>query len=760
MDVSVGQSLQRIVLTIAGILISVLTFSQIHLTGTVMDAETGLPVSSFKLLVGTNQYTFDNGNFDIALSSTAKQQNTITFISEGYLPLSMALGEDPSKVMTIALIPQNINIQEIVVKAFNSDKRLMDTPGSIAIITNRQLVREPSFTLAPSVNKTPGVWMQSGTMNTNRLTIRGIGTRSAYGSNKIRAYYGDIPLTNGVGETTLEDLDLEQVSDIEIVKGPASGFYGSGLGGVLLFNPAKATSTGLSQNISYGSFNTIKYTGKVDIAAANSSHSIVYSRFHSDGYRENNAMDRHNVTLSSSITKKQTTLNLLGAFIQSDAYIPSSIDWNMYQSTPRKAAANWAATRGYETYKKAFGGLSLQQALRHNWQAKISLYGQYGTNNELRPFNILQEENYYTGLRGVLEKKFTTESYELRIMAGDEFFRENYDWQTLENNDRVAGAVISDNNERRWYNNLFVLADLNLRKKMILSASMNINQTSYRYEDQFLANGDQSGEHKFPLIVSPRIAATWIAGKDLRIFSVISHGFSPPTLEETLMPGGQRNTSIQPETGWNIELGTKGKIHESLLFEFSAYYMKVKNLLVAQRVGEDEYMGINAGGTNHPGVEMKMDYRLVNRPDWNTWFRANGNITRYRFADFTDRGNDYSGNKLTGTPDILTNWMLETSHKKGFYLNLHYLTVGRMPLRDDNSIYSNAYSLANMMGGYEKSMGKLSFSLSAGIQNLLDEKYAAMVLINATATGNQLPRYYYPGMPRNYKAQVELKYRF
>lgn len=749
----------KVILSALWILVCIPVFAQSHLTGKVMDAETGLPVASFVIQTENEQYKFNNGNFDISLPPAGGRQISLTFIAEGYLTLTIPSVEDDSKAITVALIPQSINIQEIVVKAFHSDKRLMDTPGAIDIITNRQLLREPTFTLAPSVNKTPGVWMQSGTMNTNRLTIRGIGTRSAYGSNKIRAYYGDIPLTNGVGETTLEDLDLEQIADIEIIKGPASGFYGSGLGGVLLFNPAMATSTLVSQNVSYGSFNTIKYTGKVDIAAANSSHSIVYSRFHSDGYRENNDMDRHNVTLTSTTTKKLTTVNLLGAFIHSDASIPSSIDLTTYQLNPEKAAANWAAARGYESYKKAFGGISLQQALPHNLQAKVSLFGQYATNNELRPFNILQEENYYTGLRGVLEKKFTTDKYELRVMAGDEFFRENYDWQTLENNERVAGAVISDNHERRWYNNLFVLTDLNLLEKMILSASLNLNQTSYRYEDRFLVNGDLSGEHDFPVIFSPRIAATWMVNRDIRIFSVISHGFSPPTLEETLMPGGQRNTSIQPETGWNFELGTKGRINESLRYELSAYYMKVKNLLVAQRMGEDEYMGINAGGTNHPGIEMKLDYRLVNRPDWSTWLKVNGSMTRYRFADFTDRGNDYSGNKLTGTPDISTNCMLETTHKKGFYLNLHFLTMGRIPMRDDNSIYSDAYSLANVLGGYEKRIGKLSISLSAGIQNLLDENYASMILINATAMGNQLPRYYYPGLPRNYKAQVGLKYR-
>lgn len=657
-------------------------------------------------------------------------------------------------------IPMNINVQEVVVKAFGSEKRLLDTPGPIGVLTNRQLIREPSFTLAPSVNKFTGVWMQSGSINTNRLTIRGIGTRSPFGTNKIRAYYGDIPLTNGVGETTLEDLDLDQMADIEIIKGPASGFYGSGLGGVLLFNPVKTNRSQFTQSVSVGSFQTIKYSGKLAIAANNSNHSLVYSRIRSDGYRKNNETNRHNLTWSSMVTKKQTTINLLAAFIQTDAFIPSSIDLKTFQATPEKAAANWAATRGYEDYKKAFGGTTVHQDFNWNWLAKVSIFGQFNKNNELRPFNILQEKNHYLGQRSVIEKKYISGKTTNRIMLGNEFFTENYQWQTRQNNNRVAGNLLSDNEEIRWYNNIFLLTDLNIQGQLIVSASLNLNQTSYRYEDQFLSNGDQSGKHSFPKILSPRVAVSWMASEKVRLFSVISHGFSPPTLEETLLPGGQRNTSIKPETGWNYELGTKGSIGQLLFFELSAYYMKVKNLLVAQRTGEDEYIGINAGGTNHPGLEIKLDYRMINRPKWTSFFRTNGSFTRYRFAGFTDRGNDYSGNKLTGTPEVLTNWMLETSHAKGFFLNLHYQTVGRMPLRDDNTVFSDAYSLANLMSGYEKTFNHLSIGLSSGIQNLFDVRYASMVLINATAIGNQLPRYYYPGLPRNYKTMISLKYLF
>jgi iron complex outermembrane receptor protein len=52
--------------------------------------------------------------------------------------------------------------------------------------------------------------MQQGALNTNRITIRGIGSRQ-FGTTKIKAYFDGIPLTTGDGETTLDDLDLASI---------------------------------------------------------------------------------------------------------------------------------------------------------------------------------------------------------------------------------------------------------------------------------------------------------------------------------------------------------------------------------------------------------------------------------------------------------------------------------------------------------------------------------------------------------------------
>ncbi|MGS0526011.1 hypothetical protein ACU8V7_13385 [Zobellia nedashkovskayae] len=51
--------------------------------------------------------------------------------------------------------------------------------------------------MVSAINQIPGVFVLSGALNTNKITIRGIGARSQFGTDKLQLYYNDIPLTNG-----------------------------------------------------------------------------------------------------------------------------------------------------------------------------------------------------------------------------------------------------------------------------------------------------------------------------------------------------------------------------------------------------------------------------------------------------------------------------------------------------------------------------------------------------------------------------------
>jgi iron complex outermembrane receptor protein len=60
---------------------------------------------------------------------------------------------------------------------------------------------------------------------------------------------------------------------------------------------------------------------------------------------------------------------------------------------------------------------------------------------------------------------------------------------------------------------------------------------------------------------------------------------------------------------------------------------------------------------------------------------------RFTFKDFID-GDNYSGNKLTGVPDAQWNVGLDASSTSGFSLTTSFSKVGRIPMNDQNSKYT------------------------------------------------------------------------
>jgi iron complex outermembrane receptor protein len=63
---------------------------------------------------------------------------------------------------------------------------LQNSAASIAVINRTDLNKGDGVILTSVLNKIPGVYMQQGALNTNRISIRGIGSRAQYGTQKIK----------------------------------------------------------------------------------------------------------------------------------------------------------------------------------------------------------------------------------------------------------------------------------------------------------------------------------------------------------------------------------------------------------------------------------------------------------------------------------------------------------------------------------------------------------------------------------------------
>jgi iron complex outermembrane recepter protein len=650
-------------------------------------------------------------------------------------------------------------IDEVTVTAFRTPYNLFNTPAPINLIIPLQLETGSSFTPVEALNQVPGVLMHHGTISTNRLTIRGIGSRTPYSTNKIKAYFGEIPLTSGDGETTLEDLENSSIQRVEIIKGPSSSLYGAGLGGTILFHPKSVRNDFVRYQTTIASFDTYKNTLMAGVKQNKLNIFALGSVLNSQGFRENNATNRANLMLHSGYSvSEKVNLEALIKLTKMKAFIPSSINLSTFLESPEKAAANWKGIQGYEAYTKGQMGLSMN--ILPTQQSKISLaaFGSFRDADEPRPFNLLLENSHYLGWRGYYQRTIEGETAKITFSSGLEFFRENYNWSTWSNDN--PDEILSDNNENRSYENLFVQMESNFQEKLFLSAGINGNLTRFDYTDNFQADGDKSGKRSYKPVLSPRVGANYQVSGTISLFGNVSHGFSTPSFEETLLPAGQINPDIKPESGWNLEGGMRADWNNRLRATVSYYRIYIKNLLVARRTGEDAYVGVNAGKSLHPGLEAEMRWVVLNPGSYPS-LTLNGNATlaNYHFQDFVDGDNDYSGNLLPGT--TRTTWLLSGDFQptKNLGIRAWHRFTGKMPVNDANSAFTDPYGISNIEFKYTGNRGPLHIEIKAGVQNVFDINYAAMLAVNAPAFGSAQPRYYYPGNPRNYFVSVLLGWR-
>ena len=84
-------------------------------------------------------------------------------------------------------------LNEVIINANHLPTQLKRATSSTALISNKAIERANNTNINEALNRVSGVFMQSGALNTNRITIRGVGSRNLFGTSKIRAYFKDIP---------------------------------------------------------------------------------------------------------------------------------------------------------------------------------------------------------------------------------------------------------------------------------------------------------------------------------------------------------------------------------------------------------------------------------------------------------------------------------------------------------------------------------------------------------------------------------------
>ncbi len=645
----------------------------------------------------------------------------------------------------------SVLIEEVNVNAplFISSKQ--DWPGGYMVADSLQIQSGNGYLLSEQLNTVPGVFMQQGTLSTNRITIRGIGSRTPYNSNRIKAYWGDVPLTDGDGVTSIEDFGLNDISSIQILKGPASALYGSGLGGVvvllpndlstseskILFKSEVGSFATFLQQVNYNVFNK----KKIDL-------DLNVNHLTSGGYRQNSNYKRTNVTLRGRYKIGGSSFNVLYNYRFLNGQIPSSLDSLNFYNNPDKAAYSWAQIKGFEKSNKHLLSLGWGIPLNNKLANSVNVFTHISSLDELRPFNRLEETRSSIGIREKLVYKNGTN----KLITGFELMREINGLSYYSVDDSNDNALLNSNDLVRSYINVFVIYEKLIFKKLLLQASCNLNRAQYE------SKADQD-QYVFDWIASPRLGLNYAINKEHNLLGSAGHGFSTPSFEEAQMPDGSFNKQIKPEEGWGYEIGYRyTQQKQQLSFDMSLYALNMKNLLVTKRETEEIFYGINAGKTKHYGIESSLMYYIIPKNSHRyLYINANYFTSHNEFIQFVDDGNNQSGNQLPGIPKYVLSLDLNTFIRP-LSFNLSYKSIGNQYLTDDNSISYAAYQKVDLKVKVALNISRIKSSFYLGCNNLFDEHYASMVLINASAFGTNKPRYYYPGQPLNFYGGIEINW--
>jgi iron complex outermembrane receptor protein len=668
--------------------------------------------------------------------------------------------------------PLTYKLSEVSVTAYHNPERFISVAGAVSILPIDSL-QFSGYNIVSALSATPGLSIQEATPGTMKLTLRGIGSRYPYGTKKIKMFFDGIPLYSAEGETYFDDISPEWLSRIEILRGPASGIYGASLGGAVVLYPVKSETnhSDLSFMNSFGSYgylkNTLSYSenkGKTDIM-------LSYSGVKSDGYRENSNYLRNSLFLNinHSLGEKLSGELLISGSVVT-AHIPSSVDSATFVSDPRAAAPSWLKTGGKKNPDRILFGYKLKYDPSGSWEIITSLFNTYRKNEENRPFNFLDESDVSYGGRVLARYAGKSGHTNYKITTGSNLFFELYDNTISENPGGMGekGVLLQKGRESLYQVDAFSQVDLYVAD-FIFTVGFNINKSGFRFTDLYSSDTvDQSGSGTFDPVLSPRISVSWSPARTVSSYIAVNHGFTIPSLSETMTPLGLINTDIKPEKAWSYEAGARFDLfHNWSFIDLALYYMKVSDLIVPKRIAEDFYIGMNAGASLHKGIEISLQQWLFGKRENNKPAPLSGvmnvsySINSFRFLDFTEGEDDFSGNLLPGIPEKYFTGSIDLKSAVGIYSRIEVLSSARIPLDDFNSHFTDPWSVLNARAGYSFSLGKRwGFDAMMALNNITNKRYASMVVVNAPGTEENPPRSYYPGMPRWYTFTVGLKYRF
>ena len=636
-----------------------------------------------------------------------------------------------------------LKIKEVVISAMRSEKNKNEIPVKVDLISAKNIENLAVVNVDDIFNSISNVYVNRswGPFSKNSsVTMRGLSS-----SARVLVLLDGMPLNMAAGGSiNWHMIDADNVSQIEITKGPNSALYGNNaMGGVISIISKRPKSPITVHLNSYGgSYKTFGQHITITGNRVNDEKGLYWGikgfARQGDGYYFESEASRDYSDTTTYIWEyntggylgyqfnKDNKIEVSGDFyddLRNEGIQVYEKDGSYYKFTTKTIQANYVGKfKGFEI--NAIGYRKQQDYF--NQKERLNNFAEYKL---MESSSTDIDEGVWIGVnRKIGEKHFFT--FGSDIKHGETNYADIY----FTSYDEVyyTGAF-------NFYA-LFLQDEYNLNKKIKIVGGLRFDKANF-YDGSFSVNNPTSETGYENSMHSEYTPETWNAisykfatnysfSEKVRNYLSVATGFTPPKLDDLCRSGkiskGIKiaNPELQPEKIFNIETGTFITLHK-LEIEPSIYYSR----------GKDFHYLVGLGDTVDIGGEQRALLQKQNVSDVeilgaeiNVKFQINQNlnlITNYSFNHSTIKdyktsvGTELTGKYLAEVPPHLFYIGLYFNHKR-LASSIAFRFIDEQWIDDENTLLVEKYSIVDFKISYQ--INKY-FASYIDIQNLLDVEF-------------------------------------
>ncbi len=650
-------------------------------------------------------------------------------------------------------------ISEVRIDAYKKPTAFISSTKSVSVVSENLLTQNPPERMLESINQIAGARMEERSPGSYRISLRGSTLRSPFGVRNVKVYLDDFILSDASGNTYFNVISPELIDRMEIYKGPESGDYGAATGGTVLLKTK--SSDQISANLSAGSYGT--FNQSFDLSKQLGKHfvEVFQNYYQTDSYREQAKVRRKQVFVKDHF--KYSEKGLLKAMLMYsdlDYQTPGGLTLEQMTADRRQARPATKTVPGAQQQdagirnKMILAGLSNEFKITPEFSHFVMVQGSYVDfeNPFITNFENRFEKNFALRTHLNYERNWNSVSlaYRLGFEGGiNDILVKNYD-----NNKGIEGSPQNFDRLENTSGFYFLSQKLNIGERLFTDISVSLNSNAYDWERQYPR--EENGKVRFRNQWLPNFGVAYLLGKGFSIRGKIGKGNSAPTNEEIRSSTQQFNAGLKPEFGWNKEAGIRKQFGNSIFIEGSYFDFRMKDAIVRRQNEAGQEYFVNSGETVQKGIEVLLESKNFDLKNaFLSWFkfRFSGSFYDFKFKNYRQNENDFSGNDLTGVPKTSINSLLNFTFFRKLSVDYSHFYTSKIPLNDANSVWSDAYLIGNIRFGFPVDLDKTRLNLFLQVQNLYNEDYVLGFDINAF--GN---RYYNPAAKRNFVFGVKIDF--